>query len=325
MLRIDCHRHMGGCCSVEFVWGIIQKLGLKHLGETEEEVRHQMTFRPDEPRGFHRFLDKFRILDEIKWTEDLIAQNIQSICDQLNKEQLDYTWMDFSINKYMDIGWHKIDAIKFIYDTFQTYRPNKVGLILSLKYESMQASQRQYAKLIEHEDAAKCLMGIDLVGDEEYFDTEFYKPIFQDWNKAKKMTRAHVGESQSLLNVKKAIADLNVANVAHGFKIVVSSKASKRDLFAWIKDKDVTFDMAITSNYLTGSWEDPNHHPITEMLRSGLKVTLGSDDPVQCSTTLNKEFKMAQKLGLTESECNQMRIIAEENSRRFSTSAIPCL
>ncbi len=312
LLNIDCHRHLGGSINVDFIWDTIQKFNLKHLAESREDVCRQMTFYPNEIRDFHRFLDKFRILDEITWNEELIDASIKSISADLESENVHYAWIDFSINKYMHIGWHKHEAIKFIYDSFERHRPGGVGLILSLKYESMRASQRQYSKLIEHPIAADCLIGIDLVGDESYFDYEFYKPIFEEWNEAGKITRAHVGESQSSDNVRKAIKGLNATNIAHGLKIFNDECLLKLAL-----DAGVTFDMAITSNYLTGVWKDPQIHPSTAMIRAGLKVTIGSDDPVICSTTLENEFISAHAFGWSLEECNKARQTAVDNSTKF--------
>lgn len=309
-MNIDPHLHFGGSIPPSFVWQTIQEHGLKHLGESFEDVYSQMTFAEGEQRNFHRFLNKFKILDELPWTEELIDGSIKAVCQYLDSNSIDYAWMDFSINKYMGIGWHKFEAIKFIYNSFEQHRPGKIGLILSIKYESMRASQKQYAKLIEDPDVAKCLLGIDLVGDESYFDVKFYKPLFKGWNDAGKITRAHVGESQSVLNVFHAIIDLGVTNIAHGIKIVDSCP----EIVQEAKNRKITFDLSLTSNYITGVWEQPNFHPITRMLDAGLNVTLGSDDPVQCNTTLAKEFERAKSLGITGWQCDLMRNTAHINT-----------
>lgn len=316
MLKVDPHLHLGGCIPVEFVWQTIQKLGLRHLAETYEEVVAQMTFGGDEKRTFHRFLDKFRILDELPWTVELIDESIKAVCALLANQGIDYAWMDFSINKYMKLGWHKHEAIKFIYDSFEKHRPGGVGLILSLKYESTVASQRQYAKLIEHEDAAKCLIGLDLVGDEGHFDADFYEPLFRDWNNQGKITRAHVGESQGQENVGEAIRKLGLTNVAHGFKVVGDPEA-----VAIAKEREITFDLALTSNGITGVWPLGRKHPGVAMLELGLKCTLGSDDPVQCSTTLDREFEIAPSCGFSQQDLEFMRRTAEQNSLRFLTGS----
>ena len=42
-----------------------------------------------------------KILDQIKWNEDLIDRSVKSICDYMNENNVDYAWMRFSINKYI--------------------------------------------------------------------------------------------------------------------------------------------------------------------------------------------------------------------------------
>jgi adenosine deaminase len=213
----------------------------------------------------------------------------------------------------MEIGWHKHEAIKFIYDAFQRYYPDRVGLILSLKYESMVASQRQYAKLIENPDIADILIGLDLVGNEDHFTPGFYEPLFRDWNKLGKMTRAHIGESGSYQNIIDGISRLHLTNIAHGVKIL----HAPADAIAFVLDRDVTFDLAITSNYLTGLYASTQVHPCKQMLEKGFKLTLSSDDPVQCSTNLKQEFVLARKHGLTMGDCEDLSQNAIKNTKQY--------
>lgn len=318
---------IGGCIPVQWVWETIQKRGWTFLGESHDDVKAAMTFTKGESCGFHRFLDKFRILDKIKWDEELIDSSVEAVCAELDTEHLDYCWMNFSINKYMEpLNWHKKEAIQFIYDAFERHRPNKVGLILSLKYESMRASQRQYAKLIEDADMVNCLFGLDLVGDEAYFDYKFYKPIFRDWNEAGKMTRAHVAESQDAINGFYAMTHLNVTNIAHGLKMmeleipavgVAESPAWDQLYIDMAKDHGVTFDLGISSNFLTGVWDKKSWHPMNVMLKNDLRITLGTDDPIQCRSTLDGEFVLAKLYGATEEQCDEMRLVAEENTYKY--------
>jgi adenosine deaminase len=290
------------------VWEVVQENGFKHLGESLGDIRAAMQFLPDEPANFHRFLDKFKILDHIIWNEDLIDRSIQATCDGLEKEGVDFAWMRFSINKYMDaMNWHKHEAIEFIYDSFNAHRPGKVGLILALKYESMRASQRQYASLIESPETAELLMGIDLVGDETYFDAQFYSSLFKQWSKAGKVLCAHVGESQSAENIRNAILQMGVKHVAHGIKIV-----QHMDILKLAKDRGICFDLAVTSNKVTGVWPNLSTHPIKDMLEYGLKVTIGTDDPVQCATTMDQEYAILK---------NEMKL-SEESIQTIKNNAI---
>lgn len=319
-LRIDTHRHLGGSIGPEFVWETVHYSDEhKFIAESKEDVIKLMTFEDDEKRDFHRFLDKFRVLDEIYWDETLIDRSIKHVCDDLEKDNIDFAWMDFSINKYMRMKWHKTDAIQFISEAFHRHRPGKVGLILSLKYESLRASQKQYAKLIEDPIVEECLMGIDLVGDEEYFDAKFYQPIFRDWNKAGKLTRAHVGESGDAINVMEAMQIMGAKHIAHGIKIHNHPLIVKA-----AKDLGVCFDMAVSSNYITGVWDTHNSHPIKDLLIEGLDITIGTDDPVQCGTCLDKEFAiLRENYNLTNMECDWIRQTAIDRTRQYATLPEP--
>jgi len=313
LLHIDTHRHLGGCIPPWWVWQTISNNGWTYLGESAEEIRSSMTFSDNENYDFHRFLDKFKILDQIIWNEELIDSSIAAICRDISDEGIDFCWLDFSINKYMQsMNWHKKQAIQFIHERFNSYLPGKIGLILSLKYESTHASQRQYAKLIDDPDVVELLFGIDLVGDESYYNYQFYGPIFNEWNQAGKMTRTHASESTGFFNCYSSIRDLKVKNIAHGINI-----HTNYEIMSYARDMDVTFDLGVTSNYLTGVWNNKINHPITDMLGFGLKVTIGTDDPVQCSTNLRQEYDLVAKLGVTNDQAIYMKGIAEMNTKIY--------
>ena len=166
--------------------------------------------------------------------------------------------------------------------------------------------------MIDNPDVADRLIGLDLVGDEEQFDYKFYQPIFKEWKKAGKMLRAHVAESQCAENGLHAIRHLGVTNIAHGIKMIESSEMMEAAL-----DHDITFDLGLTSNYLTGVWTNPDYHPIIALIKAGQKVTLGTDDPVQCQTTLDEEFALAAHLGANDCDCKIMKRVASYNCAKY--------
>jgi adenosine deaminase len=318
MYRIDPHLHLGGTIFPDAIWDILQITKQYYLASDLEDVKKQVMFASDEPKEFHRFLNKFRLLDSINWNEQAIDRSIQSVSNYLIKQGLDYTWIDFSINKYMGIGWHKHEAIQFIYDRFNTYIPDRFGLVLSIKYETSLTHQISYTKLLEHE-VSELLFGIDWVGDEAYFDGSVYPPIFKEWASAGKMVRVHAGESQFANNVVQAI-NAGATNVAHGFKIL--GNVSAMDLAL---DKDITLDMSLISNRMTGVFQRLDH-PIIGLLRYGIKTTLGSDDPVQFDSSLDKELEYASNIGLDRQELYKISKTAFDNTIRFLKSqnkAIP--
>lgn len=312
MLRLDLHRHYGGCQSVEFVWEAIRDNGWTNLAETPDEVRNQMQFKHGEPREFLRFLQKFTILDNIIWSEELIDKSVQDVCKGIKAERLDYTWLRFSINKYMrDLKWSKSQAIKFIKDRCDEYLPGVVGLIIALKYESDRTTQTELANLIDDPTVHDSVVGIDLVGDEQCFDYQFYQPLIAQWVKSGKIVCAHVGESQARENIRSAIA-MGVSQIAHGVKAI-----EEPDLIRYANDCGVGFDMAVTSNLLTGLYKDLSEHPLRGFLDLGACVTIGTDDPTQCNTTLDNEFQQLVLEGYNERELQTLRNNAESRYWKY--------
>lgn len=309
---IDTHLHLSGCISPQFVWEVIDTRGLTFLASSLSDVVAQMTFADGEPKTFNRFLNKFKILDELPWDEEILDGAIKDASKILLQNQVDYAFIDFSINKYMKIGWHKHEAIKFIHSAFNRYAPGRVGLVFAVKYESPKAGQSQYLNIIERSDVSDLLVGVDLVGDEAYYDAAYYASLLKAWRSAGKMVRAHVGESQSHDNIRSAIEQVGVTNVAHGIKIL-----SDPDLIYLSKDLGIVYDMCISSNYQTGVLSS-EIHPLITMMLWGIKCTLGSDDPVQFNCTLRSEFELAKTIGLTADHIKTLQMNAAELVNRFS-------
>jgi hypothetical protein len=159
-------------------------------------------------------LTKFTFLDKIKWTEELVAQKIKHVCDDMNSEHLAGVFLDFSVSKYRHIGWSLNEAIGFILDRLDEYSDIPIVPILSIKYESPAEAQFKIAQVIEDSNIANRVGGIDFVGDESKFNADIQRPICQMWQG--KLVRMHVGESQSENNVVQAIEDFGVTNIAHG-------------------------------------------------------------------------------------------------------------
>jgi adenosine deaminase len=129
--------------------------------------------------------------------------------------------------------------------------------------------------------------GIDLVGDEKFFDAEFYKPHFEKWSRYQKMVRVHVGEVGRVDNVKQALEQLKITNIAHGIDIIHDEELIKKAI-----DLDIQFDLALTSNLKIRPSLSMEAHPIHIMMDKGLKCTIGSDDPVVFATSLEDEYKL---------------------------------
>jgi len=318
--KIDLHRHMGGSIKSETVWKIIQsKNDLFPLARSLEKVESFLTYRHDDKTNlnFHKFLQKFNILNYIQWNEENIDWTIEQVISDLATENIQYCELRFSIAKYLNnMTWDEQEACLFFLDRithWSTHYKVKIGPVLSIKYEAAKIESVRMSKLINHWRIAENIVGIDVVGAESHFDRAFLSQIFRYWRMCNKGTLIHAGETQSAENVRAAI-EMGINRIAHGIAV-----AEHPDIMDLAIKNDIIFDIALTSNYITGVVSKNDPHPARKMLDHGCKITIGTDDPVIFDLTLNQEYENAKKiLNLTDKEIIKIK----ENSMNYALSEI---
>lgn len=276
---------LGGSISAKTVHAL---LALPH--ENLDQITSKMTFANGDPYTFDKFLEKFHILEQVNWDERALGYVLGQVCWDMAKECLDYVELKFSVDKYKFAT--PAEIIRFIYDRVEAGTSKwgiRVALVLSLKYEADRELQRRVAKVISDPKVVDLLGGIDIVGNEAFFERDFYQPIMREWKEAGKGLQMHVGETQSAKNVRTAL-ELGIDRIAHGIRAV-----DDPDLLSFIKERDVCFDIALTSNIMTGVVKDIGSHPVGRILEAGCAVTIGTDDPYILQTTLDKEYELLRK------------------------------
>ncbi len=290
--KCELHRHMGGSISPSTVAAIIlrtHKRVITSSGSLHDVARRMVCDASD--IGFAAFLKKFTILNEVSWPDWAVELSIAQICDDIKNEGIRYSEISFSIGKYVAEGRTPNAAVRLVGELFKRHAQRtgiQVGLLLSVQYHNSRENQLEYANLIDDPKIREIVCGLDLIGDENYFDVDFYKPIIDKW-KAHGIhaLRAHVGEMPGTgRNVAKAIKQLGITRIAHGIQ-------ASDDTLKLAADNQVCFDLALHSNMITGAWTDLESHPIKRMLNHQCCVTLNTDDPIQFNCTLDDEFELA--------------------------------
>lgn len=292
-MKCDLHRHFGGSLSAATV------ATLANISKSEAEK--VLTYQPGELPGYENFFKKFDILNTISWNYHNIAISIADVVWGLKREGIDYAEIKFSIGKYLkSIPNTPEQIILWICKKFDDECSKwgiEVDLVLSLQYESDRDFQKRISQVIRNDLVAEYIAGIDLVGNEKFFDVDFYKPILDEWHDRKKLCVAHVGEINHPEHVKQALQNLNIDRVCHGI-----AAADDIEIAKIARDKNIAFDIGISSNVHTGV-AGLIDHPVKRMIDNGFIINIGTDDPVIFSTDLNKEYRLLKKIaGLSDSD-----------------------
>ena len=151
------------------------------------------------------------------------------------------------------------------------------------------------------------VVAIDLAGAEALFHTsEFASPFAKAREYGIPFT-IHAGEADGASSVKDAL-DYGAARIGHGVR-------TKEDpaLLEYVIKNRIPLEMCPNSNRQTKSVDDMTKYPIMEYLAKGVKVTINTDDPAICRTTIAKEFEyLEKKYGITAAEKKTMLLNAAE-------------
>ena len=134
---------------------------------------------------------------------------------------------------------------------------------------------------------------IDLYGDEFAQPIENFKSIYRRAKKVGLCLKAHVGEWGSAEDVRRAVEELELHEVQHGI-----SATQDESVVRFLADHHIRLNITPSSNVLLGRVPSMSDHPIGRLYRSGVDVTINSDDILIFNSDVSKEY-----LRLYESGC----------------------
>lgn len=139
----------------------------------------------------------------------------------------------------------------------------------------------------------KAFYSIDLYGDELVQPIENFKSIYRRAKKEGLRLKAHVGEWGSAEEVRRAVEELELHEVQHGISAIHDESVVR-----FLADHHIRLNITSSSNILLGRIHGMSGHPIGRFYRSGVDVTINSDDILIFDSDVSKEY-----LRLYESGC----------------------
>jgi adenosine deaminase len=142
------------------------------------------------------------------------------------------------------------------------------------------------------------VIGVGLGGDEKSAPTSAFASTYREARRLGLRTTVHAGEFDGPRSVWEAIDVLEVDRIGHGVRAIEDPV-----LVGVLRDRGVPLECCPTSNIRTGTVLDWENHPIRDLHRAGVRVSVNSDDPALFSTTLVDEWSvLITRLGLTREE-----------------------
>jgi adenosine deaminase len=263
------------------------------LPQNESDLRVMVQVQPTDRYTHTNFLSKFQPLRRIFRSRAIIERVTREAIEDAATEGIRYLELHVSPAALAEENGLPIhEVIDWVSESARIAASKngiRVGLIISInRHESVPlAEQIAQCAVDQMKDE---VVGLSLAGDEVAYPAGPFVSIFEDAKKAGLGVTIHAGEWTGAEQVRHAVEIIGSKRIGHGVRAMQDA-----EVVALARERQVVFEICLTSNVQSGAVASLEDHPLPRMIQAGLRVTLNSDDPSVCDTTLTKEYVLSMK------------------------------
>ena len=308
--KAELHLHLEGSIRPAMASALAARHGVKL---TEEEVRRRYAYT-----NFAGFLDAFKWVTSFVREPKDFALIAADLAEQLIEQKVVYAEVTLSVG-VMFLREQQPEA-NFAAIVAATKPFEKRGLRLNWIFDAVRQFGAEAAMRVvqaARRCASRRIVAFGIGGDELSLPAAEFRGVYERAEEYGFHRLIHAGEIGGPEKIHEAIEILGVERIGHGI-------AAIRDvaLMEELAERGIPLEICPASNLRTGalgvqlgkSVATMEEHPLAEIVRRGVAVTLATDDPAMFHTSLGEEYRNAWGMGLTEEE---MAVLVE-NGFRFA-------
>ena len=298
---VELHLHLDGALSVDNCKKIAK---MQNIDVPDDDVILKKTNVDADCRNLNDFLTKFEFPVSLLQTAVGIKNAVKNLGDELRNQGIIYAEIRFAPQLLTRNGMTQEQVLKSAIEGIEATK-----LCCNLICCCMRGNDN-YDKNIETIMVAskylgKGVVGVDLAGAEGLYPTKEFEDIFKYAKELNIPFTIHAGEADGSNSVKTAI-NFGAQRIGHGVR-----SSEDAQLVEEIARKKIVLEICPTSNICTSIYEKIEDIPIKEFIDKGVIITVNTDDPAVCNTTLKKELKkLASSFDLTYNDIVKLQINA---------------
>jgi len=158
------------------------------------------------------------------------------------------------------------------------------GLILCTLRHFDEAQSLATARLVSRY-AADGVVALDIAGDEAGFGLEPHRAAFQMVNDSAAHTTAHAGEARAADSVWETLSLLHPERIGHGVRSVDDARLVDR-----LVEDGIHLEVCPAVNLQIQIYPDLQNHPVDELRRRGVRLSINTDGRTVVGTSLNEDY-----------------------------------
>ena len=279
--KIELHLHLEGAAPPAFIRGLVREKHMDIAGIFDENGNYAFT-------DFWQFLKVYEAATETLKSPMDYHRLTLAVLEQSAASGVVYseTFLSPDFCGGRDLGaWREyLHAIREAAD--QAERDMGItlrGIITCIRHFGPEKA-RETAK-VAAETAGDWIVGFGIAGDEKICKPKDFAYAFDVAREAGLRLTAHAGEWGGPDSVRDALTALKVERIGHGVRAIEDLA-----LVDELAERGIVLEVCPGSNVALGLYKDWRAHPISELHRRGVKVTISTDDPPFFHTTMAHEY-----------------------------------
>lgn len=271
--KVELHLHLDGCVHT----GTACKL----LNQENLEKDMVVDFSNS---SLSEYLKKFDIPNLVMQTQQNLTLISQELIEDLKRDGVIYAEIRFSPLLHTKGGLSFKQIIDAVLEGLKDDSV-KTNLILCMMRNATEEENLQVIQAAS-DYLGKGVVGIDLAGDESKYPTSLFRDLFNKINEFHIPLTVHAGEAASYTNIEEAINN-HAKRIGHGIRLI-----DNKELLNVAKERGITLEICLTSNVQTKAVSSYSSHPIKELIKQGVLVTINTDNRTVSNTTLSHEYEL---------------------------------
>ena len=131
------------------------------------------------------------------------------------------------------------------------------------------------------------VVGFDIASDEAGYPVDNHVSAFQYALKHQIHCTAHAGEAKGAESVWETLEKFSPSRIGHGVRSV-----EDRKLVSHLKENNIHLEICPTSNVQTNTVESLEVHPVDQLYKSGVSLSINTDARTISNTSLQREYTL---------------------------------
>ena len=297
MPKLDLHLHIDGAVRTDTILELAREQNHVLPADNVQELERFVRVGP-ECRSLTEFLATFEVFYELLRQPEALQRVTWELCQDLQEDGVIYAELRFApILNIRDLGRSKAEMRAMVLAAVEGVRAARTDsfdarLILccyrGFDTEYALETVELVRDLRDELGDASPIVGVDLAGDESRYPAEGFRGPFDLARDYGIPATVHAAEAAGPASARAALDILHASRIGHGIRI-----AEDAELLERVRSERIPLEVCLTSNLQTQTVRTVKEHPFADYLRSGVCVTLNTDDPRVSGITLSSEWALA--------------------------------